>query len=96
MVAELDDYLDSTKTVQYCDNAVINAVLTLKLNENCNDIDTKILIKDTGSLPLSEYEECSLFSNLFDNAIESCKKIEDESKKIYRNKKCGEKWIFHS
>ena len=80
MVAELDNYLDSTKTVQYCDNAVINAVLTLKLNEKCSNINTKILVKDTESIPLSEYEECSLFSNLFDNAIESSEKIVDESK----------------
>lgn len=94
MVAELDDYLDSTKTVQYCDNAVINAVLMLKLNENCNDIDTKILIKDTGSLPLSEYEECSLFSNLFDNAIESCKKIEDESKRFIEIKSAEKSGFF--
>lgn len=94
MVTELDNYLDSTKTVQYCDNAVINAVLTLKLNEKCSNINTKILIKDTESLPLSEYEICSLFSNLFDNAIESCEKIEDESKRFIEIKSAEKSGFF--
>lgn len=94
MVAELDNYLDSTKTVQYCDNAVINAVLTLKLNEKCSNINTKILVKDTESIPLSEYEECSLFSNLFDNAIESCEKIEDESKRFIEIKSAEKSGFF--
>lgn len=94
MVTELDNYLDSTKTVQYCDNAVINAVLTLKLNEKCGNIDTKILVKDTESIPLSEYEICSLFSNLFDNAIESCEKIEDESKRFIEIKSAEKSGFF--
>lgn len=94
MVAELDNYLDSTKTVQYCDNAVINAVLTLKLNEKCSNINTKILVKDAESIPLSEYEECSLFSNLFDNAIESCEKIEDESKRFIEIKSAEKSGFF--
>lgn len=94
MVTELDNYLDSTKTVQYCDNAVINAVLTLKLNDKCSNIDTKILVKDTESIPLSEYEICSLFSNLFDNAIESCEKIEDESKRFIEIKSAEKSGFF--
>lgn len=65
--------LSSIKAVNYCGNKTINAVLTLKLNdERLKDISTQILLEDCDGLTVSDYDLCSLVSNLFDNAAESC------------------------
>lgn len=82
IVSEFDDSLNSAKNVQYCDNPVINVVLTLKINsELCKDIKTEVLVEGADNLPLSEYDLTSLFGNLLDNAIENCNKVEDVSKR---------------
>ncbi len=70
---EIGERLNSIKVVNYCGNKTINAVLTFKLNEKrVEDIDTQILLEDCGGLTVSDYDICSLVSNLFDNAVESC------------------------
>lgn len=67
----IEERLDSMKAVNYCDNHIINAVLTVKLNEEvCRNIRTEIVLKDCGDLPFDDYDLCSLVSNLFDNAVE--------------------------
>lgn len=81
IIDDIQRRLLSVKAVNYCDNRTINAVLTVKLNEEkINKIQTQIILNDCSDLPFDDYDLCSLVSNLFDNAIESCMKFEDISK----------------
>ena len=81
IIDNIQQRLLSVKAVNYCDNHTINAVLTVKLNEErlCG-IQTHIILKDCAELPFDDYDLCSLVSNLFDNAVESCLRSEDKSK----------------
>lgn len=81
IIDDIQQRLLSVKAVNYCKNRTINAVLTVKLNEEkTNRIQTQIVLNDCSGLPFDDYDLCSLISNLFDNAIESCMKFEDVSK----------------
>ncbi len=81
IIDDIQQRLLSVKAVNYCDNRTINAVLTVKLNEEkINKIQTQVILNDCSDLPFDDYDLCSLVSNLFDNAIESCMKFEDISK----------------
>ena len=70
----IDRKLNSIKIVNFCENKTINAVLTLKLNEDrVKPIGTQIVLKSCDALSeISDYDLCSLVSNLFDNAVNSC------------------------
>ena len=70
----IDRKLNSIKIVNFCENKTINAVLTLKLNEDrVKPIRTQIVLKGCDALSeISDYDLCSLVSNLFDNAVNSC------------------------
>lgn len=81
IIEDIQQRLLSVKSVNYCENHTINAVLTVKLNEEkINKIQTQVILKDCSGLPYDDYDLCSLFSNLFDNAAESCMKSGDISK----------------
>lgn len=61
--------LDGIKAVQYCENPVINIILTTKANQSeYKDIDMQFVLKDCDKIPCDSAELCSLISNLFDNA----------------------------
>lgn len=61
--------LDGIKAVQYCENPVINTILTTKANQcEYKDIDMQFVLKDCDKIPCDSAEICSLISNLFDNA----------------------------
>ncbi|MGN0585564.1 MAG: sensor histidine kinase, partial [Ruminococcus sp.] len=61
--------LDGIKAVQYCENPVINTILTTKANQSeYKVIDMQFVLKDCDKIPCDSAELCSLISNLFDNA----------------------------
>lgn len=76
-------YLGDMKQHQICESLVIkdtgndlvNAIVSDILSSSNKKIDFEI----TGLLPedicLSEYDQCTLFSNLFSNAKEACEKL---------------------
>lgn len=83
IMKRIEEQLAETKTVQFCPNPIINSVLTLKMNTvKASEIETDIVLNDCESLPFDNYDICSLFANLFDNAIEACQKLEDGEKRI--------------
>ena len=83
IMKRIEEQLAETKTVQFCPNPIINSVLTLKMNTvKASGIETDIVLNDCESLPFDNYDICSLFANLFDNAIEACQKLEDGEKRI--------------
>lgn len=67
----------SAKPIIYCDNAIINTVLTIKSEEmQRRQIKYDFSVNDAlDSVPLTEMELSSVLTNLLDNAIEACMKI---------------------
>lgn len=81
-IGDIQKRLSSSKLVRYCDNSVVNSIMTLKLDElNGYEIDTDIILKDCDRLVIDKYDMCSLFANLMDNAIEAVMKVSDKSKR---------------
>lgn len=73
--------LNSFKAVNYCDDHTLNAVLTIKLNEDrVRDINIQTMLKNCTVSGIDNYEMCSLVSNMLDNAVESCLKASDPSR----------------
>lgn len=80
---DMQDRLNSTKSVQYCSLPLLNAVLNVKLSEiDSNSISTDIVLQSCELMPLSPYNVCSLFGNLLDNAIEAVNKEDGEKEVI--------------
>lgn len=83
IINQIQQRLSATKTVQFCENSIINSVMTIKLNQISKmNIDTNIILKGCSDLPFDKYDICSLFANLFDNAIDACQKIQSDEKFI--------------
>lgn len=83
IMERIEEQLAETKAVQFCHNPIINSVLTLKMNTvKVSEIETDIVLNDCEALPFDNYDICSLFANLFDNAVEACQKLEDGEKKL--------------
>ena len=80
--AIVEEQLAAAKTVHFCQNPIINSVLTVKMNiVKANGIETDILLNDCENLPFDNYDICSLFANLYDNAVEACQKIEENKER---------------
>ena len=78
----IEEQLAAAKTVHFCQNPIINSVLTVKMNTvKANGIETDILLNDCENLPFDNYDICSLFANLYDNAVEACQKIEENKER---------------
>lgn len=73
IVESIKDKMDSIDKLHYCANPVVNTIMSIKsLEARNNHIDTEVEIGliDSG---IEDIDLCSIFINLFDNAIESCK-----------------------
>jgi len=78
IMQRIEEQLAAAKTVHFCQNPIINSVLTVKMNTvQASGIETDILLSDCGDLPFDNYDICSLFANLYDNAVEACQKLEE-------------------
>lgn len=80
---ELTDDFNEIASVVDCGNKTLNNILNLSLTKAKAagvDIDWQIAVER--SLPVSDYDLYTLFSNLIDNAVEGLARIEDESKTI--------------
>ncbi len=76
IMQRIEEQLAAAKTVHFCQNPIINSVLTVKMNTvQASGIETDILLGDCGDLPFDNYDICSLFANLYDNAVEACQKL---------------------
>ena len=83
LLDQLHNKLENLQNGHLCNNPVLNAVLMPKSYEANNvGIETEIILNDCDNLPFERYDLCSLFSNLFDNAIEACKKMGDNEHKF--------------
>lgn len=63
-------------------NNMVNAVLA----ERWKQSDAEIEVSCFGTIPvetdISEYDLCTIFSNLFSNAVEACEKLKEQKKEI--------------
>lgn len=81
MAEKLKAKLSDISDIEYCENKIVNIVLTLKTKEARSlGIDTNISVSVPESIGIDKIDLCSIFSNLYDNAIEACKKVESPRK----------------
>ena len=82
-IEKISDFLKTTKIKYDVGNDIANAILNEKSYELQQE---KICMKVEGKLPakliISDYDLCSIFSNLINNAVEACEKVE-KNRKIY-------------
>lgn len=84
-LSKIETYLDKIgqpvkEFAQYiwCENEVLNLIINTKLQEaKRNSINVEISVEKS-KFVVSDNELCTILSNLLDNAIEACKKIEPD------------------
>lgn len=77
ILSSMQSGLLSVRNVNYCDDRTVNAVLTVKLSdERLDGINVTTDLHGCKASGLEPVELCSLFSNLFDNAVEACLRSE--------------------
>lgn len=75
--------LQRTKVSRYCENSVVNSVLTVKkVTAEQKGIETKIAVAIPETLRIAQIDLCSVFSNLLDNAIEACEQLSADKHKL--------------
>lgn len=78
LLREISDQIGSYKRQAYCENALIDTVLSNKLGYAEEfGIRVKVDVR-VGQLNISPSDLCSVFSNILDNAIEACHRISPE------------------
>lgn len=79
MVEALKSKLSDIHETHYCENNIVNIVLSLKtLEAQKEKIETQIAVSIPEVVPFEKMDLCSIFSNLYDNAIEACQRVEGE------------------
>ncbi|MGM9537083.1 MAG: sensor histidine kinase [Candidatus Onthomonas sp.] len=74
LLGELEEHLDQTRQISYCENPIVNALLAIK-SEEARTAGFEMEIRaSVGQWRLSETELTSLFANLLDNAIEGSRR----------------------
>lgn len=71
--------LNNMKIDKYCESPIVNAVIASKYEEmKSNGIRMKIAIDElSDDMGIERMDLCSVFSNLLDNAIEACMKLQE-------------------
>ncbi len=79
----LQQSLDGTRPAVYCQNTIVNAVLSEKEKKfHSLAIKTEIQLLIPRGLKLDPLHLCSLFSNLLDNALEALAELPEEERKL--------------
>lgn len=80
---DLKAQYERLEPVYYCNNVVINALLVNK-NKKCQkeNISFEVDLREIDLGNISEYDFAGILFNLLDNAIESCLKIPDKTKRF--------------
>ncbi len=83
LVEEIEKKVNVLNKIVYCGNSIINTILAIKTAEaNSFGIETDIQIGSIENIVIADIDLCSIFSNLYDNAIEACKKYQNKNKRI--------------
>lgn len=83
LLSALNNSLNSTKIPIYSQNLVVNAVITAKYEEaKADKIEMDILVDIPEDVNIDAIDLNCVFLNLLNNAIEACKKLPVEQRKI--------------
>lgn len=82
---ELENELDSIDTLYHSGNTQLDAILNAKLAiASKEDIPVKCDASLPAELTVSDIDLCVILGNLLDNAVESCRRIEDKTGRFLR------------
>lgn len=74
IVESINYKMDNIDKIYYCENSIVNTIMSIKaLEAKKNNIKTEVQI-GTVDNSIADIDLCSIFTNLFDNAIEGCKR----------------------
>lgn len=74
IVESINDKMDNIEKIYYCENSIVNTIMSIKaLEAKKNNIKTEVQIGNVDN-SIEDIDLCSIFTNLFDNAIEGCKR----------------------
>lgn len=80
--AHLSSYVKAGSR-RFCKNSLVNAVLNARYDVILEEkIDEFFNIDIDGILSIDDVSLCTIFANTLDNAIEACRKLPEESRKI--------------
>ena len=83
-IRELLENDSITKTLNYCGDATVNAVLTAKESMlRRKGITFQWKIEIPGELPFEKIDVCAIFANALDNAAEACERQELPEKTVF-------------
>jgi len=83
ITAQYSNALDETKVKKYCENAVLDAVLSSYLGRaQINGIRTTTSLRFPAELPVSDVELATVFANAIENAIHACECLEEQKRFI--------------
>lgn len=90
MLIEVEKELDDIKSTKYCENELLNIILSIKTEEAKKyDINIELKIDYFIELNMEDIDVCNIFTNLLDNSIEAAKKSENKNIKLYICEKNG-------
>lgn len=90
MLIEVEKELDDIKSTKYCENELLNIILSIKIEESKKyDINIELKIDYFIELNMEDIDVCNIFTNLLDNSIEAAKKSENKNIKLYICEKNG-------
>ncbi len=90
MLIEVEKELDDIKSTKYCENELLNIILSVKIEEAKKyDINIELKIDYFIELNMEDIDVCNIFTNLLDNSIEAAKKSENKNIKLYICEKNG-------
>ena len=83
LLSDSYERLQNVKLMQYCENPVVNALISAKEQKaSANHIAFMARCKTEDIRQMDEIDICSLFGNLLDNAIEACLRMPEDSSRI--------------
>jgi len=91
----LQEKLESTRPSSYCQNMIVNAVVSEK-EKACRRLGfaMEIQLLVPSKLTLEPFHVCSIFSNLLDNAIEAVEEVEQEKRSLSVSAEMKGKYLF--
>lgn len=93
-IRRLSEDSEVIRPLQYCRDATVNAVLSVKEEQmNRYQIRLEAEIDIPKELPFEKTDVCALFANALDNAAEACGKLEEDKRKVFLKSK-AQKGLF--
>lgn len=95
IITYINDVADDNKVVKYCNNLIVNTIIS-KMMEQAKQLDVKVHLDLTVSkeLPVNDYEFTAVIANLFENALNGVKDLNQEKREIEIKIHCNEEHLL--